>query len=103
MSNIRHLTDETFDAEIAQGSTLVDFHAEWCGPCKMMNPIIEALAMETAGSLRVCKVDVDHAQRVAARFDITSVPTLILFENGKEKKRMIGLQDLKSLKSQVQK
>lgn len=103
MSNIKHLTDDTFEAEIASGSALVDFHAEWCGPCKMMNPIIEALALETKGSLHVCKVDVDHAQKVAARFDITSVPTLILFENGKEKKRMVGLQDLKSLKSHLAK
>ncbi len=101
MASIKHLNDENFEATITNGKVLIDFSAEWCGPCKMMLPILESLAKEMEGKISVYKVDVDAAQKVTSKFDITSVPTLILFENGQEKKRIVGLKDLATLKSQV--
>ena len=76
----------------ADKPVLVDFFATWCGPCKMMAPIIEEVAQEKAGQAYVYKVDVDEAQQVAAQYGIMSIPTLILFENGQAKKQVIGAQ-----------
>jgi thioredoxin 1 len=86
------LTDATFDEEV-NGSdvpVLVDFWAEWCGPCKLIAPIMEELAAEHAGRLKVVKVDVDDALDVARRHEIMSIPTLIVFHDGVAKKRLIG-------------
>ena len=98
-----HVSDSSFEKEVLKSSTpvLVDFYADWCGPCKMMTPVLETLASEMAGKLAIYKLDVDNAQKVAAKFDITSVPTLILFENGEMKKKIVGLKDLQTLKSLV--
>ena len=98
MGSLQLLTEDAFDTTVSKGKVLIDFYADWCGPCKMMTPILEALAQEMAGSLSVYKLDVDEAQKVATKFDITSVPTLILFENGQPIKTIIGLKDLKTLK-----
>ena len=76
----------------ADKPVLVDFFATWCGPCKMMAPVIEEIAAEKAGSAYVYKVDVDQAQQIAAQYGIMSIPTLILFENGQAKKQLIGAQ-----------
>ena len=87
-----HLTESNFTEKIASGVTLVDFFATWCGPCKMLSPIIEDIAAECDGSYAVYKVDIDEAEDVAMDFGIMSVPTLILFKDGAEAKRMIGVQ-----------
>jgi thioredoxin 1 len=92
--NIDHLTDENFEQTIAKGVTLVDFYATWCGPCRMIAPIVEQLAGKIQGKARVAKLDIDQAQRVSNSLQITSVPTLILFKDGKEVKRVIGVKDL---------
>lgn len=92
--NIAHLTDENFQETIAKGLTLVDFYATWCGPCRMIAPIVEQLAEKTAGKASVGKVDIDQAQQVTTTLQITSVPTLILFKDGKEVKRVVGVKDL---------
>ena len=99
--NIKKLDDANFSQVIAQGTTLVDFFAEWCGPCRMLAPILEALANEMQGKVTIGKVDVDHAPKTAANFQITSVPTIIIFKDGKEVQRVIGLKDLESLKKMV--
>ena len=90
---IKELNDDNFTQIISSGVTLVDFSAEWCGPCRMLAPILETVAKAVQGKALVAKVDVDQAQKVSASFSITSVPTLILFKNGKEVSRTVGLKD----------
>jgi thioredoxin 1 len=86
------LSDSTFDEEV-KGSAepvLVDFWAEWCGPCKMIAPTLEELSREYAGKLRIAKLNVDDNPDVARRFEVMSIPTLILFKDGEAVQRLIG-------------
>jgi thioredoxin 1 len=89
---IVNLTDATFDEEVKASDVpvLVDFWAEWCGPCKVISPILEEIAVEQAGKLRVGKVNVDDNLGVASRFEVQSIPTLILFKEGEPQVRVIG-------------
>jgi thioredoxin 1 len=91
-TTINTLTDATFDEEIASAElpVIVDFWAEWCGPCKMIAPILSEIAGENAEKVRVVKVNVDDSPDVARRFDIMSIPTLIVFKDGQPAKRMLG-------------
>lgn len=93
--------DENFNNTIAQGVVLVDFYADWCGPCRMLSPILEALASEMNDKMQVVKLDVDHAPKTTTTYQITSVPTMIVFKNGKEADRIVGLKDLDTLKKIV--
>jgi thioredoxin 1 len=89
---ISTLTDSTFDEEIgaATEAVIVDFWAEWCGPCKMIAPILEEIANEHEGKVRIAKLNVDDNPDAARRFDVMSIPTLIVFQDGKPVKRMVG-------------
>lgn len=98
---IKELNDENFDDGILQGVVLVDFYADWCGPCRMLTPIVEALAKEMVGQISVAKVDTDQAVKVATQFEITSIPTLLLFKEGSLVKRVVGLKDLETLRQMV--
>jgi thioredoxin 1 len=98
---IKQLSDDNFDDGISQGVVLVDFYADWCGPCRMLAPIVEELAQEMSGKMTVAKVDTDQSVNVAAQFEVTSIPTLILFKDGKIVKRVVGLKDLDSLRKIV--
>jgi thioredoxin 1 len=90
--SITQLTASTFDEVV--GSTpetlVVDFWAEWCGPCKMIAPILEEIATEQAGKIRIAKLNVDDNPDIARRFDVMSIPTLIVFQDGQPAKRMVG-------------
>jgi len=86
------LTDATFDETVKSSSTpiIVDFWAEWCGPCKMIAPVLEEIAVEHEGSLTVAKVNVDDNPDAARRFSVMSIPTLIVFQDGEPAKRLVG-------------
>jgi thioredoxin 1 len=87
------LDKENFDEVINGGKpVLVDFWATWCGPCKMLAPVIEEIAEEVKDEVVVAKLDVDKAQEIALRYQVMSIPTLILFKDGKEEKRTVGFQ-----------
>ena len=90
--NISALTDATFDETIGAAAepVIVDFWAEWCGPCKMIAPILAEIANEQAGKLSVAKLNVDENPDVARRFDVMSIPTLIVFKDGMAQKRLVG-------------
>ena len=98
-----HLTETNFEGAIANGVTLVDFFATWCGPCKMLSPIGEEIGAEADGSFSVYKVDIDEAGDIAMDFGIMSVPTLIVFKNGEEAERMIGVQPKSAILDAVKK
>ena len=91
-AEILHVTDDNFDAEVLSNDlpVLVDFWAEWCGPCKMIAPILEEIATEYAGKVKVCKVDVDANPDMPAKFNIRGIPTLILFKGGNAVDTKVG-------------
>ena len=87
---VKHVTSvEEFEKEIKEGKVLVDFFATWCGPCKMLTPIIEKVAVEHP-ELKVLKIDVDEVMELAARFEVQAIPTLLFFEDGEQKDRAMG-------------
>jgi len=92
MSQAKELTSATFDAEVLQSDVpvLVDFWAPWCGPCRMMGPIVDAVAEKYAGRVKVCKVNVDEAGDIAGKFGVRSIPTLIIFKGGQQAETVVG-------------
>ena len=98
------LSESTFDEEVKSSDTpvLVDFWAEWCGPCKMIAPVLEEIASEHAGTLRVAKLNVDDSPDVARRFEVMSIPTLILFKEGEPQVRIVGAKGKGQLLQELQ-
>jgi len=94
---IIELTSENFDATIAKGTILVDFWAPWCGPCRMVAPILEQVAEEMDGKAVIAKVNVDLQPDIAQRFGVMSIPTLIVFKNGKTVQTLVGAQPKASI------
>ena len=98
------VTDSTFDEEVAHSDTpvLVDFWAERCGPCKMIAPVLEEIAAEKQGSLRVLKLNVDDNVATARRYDVMSIPTLILFKGGEIQARIVGAKGKSALLADIE-
>ena len=91
-SQARAVTDTTFQAEVEQdsGLVLVDFWAEWCGPCRVIAPILDQIAVEYAGKLKIAKMDVDANQQTPVRFNVRSIPSLLFFKGGKHVDTVVG-------------
>lgn len=101
---IVNVSDQTFNNEVeGQGTVLVDFWAPWCGPCKMIAPILEELSGEVGDSVKIAKVNVDENPESASRFGVMSIPTLILFKNGQPVDKIVGLNSKDSLKNLIAK
>jgi thioredoxin 1 len=101
--NIVALTQDNFTAEVLNASmpVLVDFWAEWCGPCKMIGPVLDELATEYAGQVKIGKVDIDQQQALAAQYGVRAIPTLLLFHQGQVADQMVGLRSKKDLKVSI--
>ncbi len=107
MSAAIKVTGDNFEAEVLKSGVpvLVDFWAEWCGPCRMVLPIVEEIAVELAGQAKVCKINVDDSPDLASQFDVASIPTLLIFKNGQVVDQMVGalpkVRLLEKLKAQI--
>ncbi|HUQ41986.1 MAG TPA: thioredoxin [Candidatus Limnocylindrales bacterium] len=103
MSAPKVVTDPTFETEVLKSDqpVLVDFWATWCGPCRMVAPILEEIATEQGEKLRIAKLDVDANPITAGRFGVRSIPTMILFKNGREAQRLVGYMPKEKLLSMI--
>lgn len=90
--SVINLTEENFEKEVGEARVpvLVDFWATWCGPCKMMGPVVEQIAEDMGTSAKVCKINIDEEQELAVKYQVMSIPTFIAFKDGKEVARMVG-------------
>ena len=102
--NIKNATDADFDQAVKSGNlVLVDFWAEWCGPCRLMGPILDEMAPAYAGRLKIGKVNVDENQETPSQFGVMNIPTMIVFKNGKEADRIVGAMSRSDLQKKVDK
>jgi thioredoxin 1 len=101
---VSEVTDNNFQAEVLESDTpvLVDFWAPWCGPCRMVAPVVEEIAKERAGDLKVVKLNIDENQNTAIAYDVMSIPTLILFNHGQVAKKVIGAYPKRKLEAELE-
>ena len=104
-ANTLAFSDQTFDEEVIGSNTpvVVDFWAEWCGPCKALGPVIDELADDNVGKAKVGKLDIDSNQGTAVRFSVTTIPTVIIFKGGEVAEKFIGIKSKKDLQAAVDK
>ena len=100
---IVHATDQTFETETESGLVLIDFWAPWCGPCKMIAPVLEEIDSEIGDKVKIVKVDVDENQETAAKFGVMSIPTLIVLKNGEVVDKVVGFQPKEALTERFRK
>lgn len=102
--SVKHFSNDTFQSGVLQGSgpILVDFWAPWCGPCKMLGPVIDGLADELSGKAVVGKVNIDDEPDLAAKYGVVTIPTIILFKDGQEVNRLVGVQSKLTLTQMVE-
>lgn len=102
-AKIKHLDKSSFDSTIANPQTpvLVDFWAEWCGPCKAIAPVLDEIAEELDGQVQICKLDVDTNQEIATRFNVRAIPTLIIFKNGESVEEIVGMANKADLIAKI--
>ena len=105
MADLLQVTDDTFDEEIVQSDlpAIVDFWAAWCGPCRMVGPVVEELSKEYEGKIKVAKMDVDQNRQTPARFGIRNIPTLIFFKGGEVANTIIGAQPKSAIEEEIKK
>ncbi len=96
---MKELNESNFDTEIRDGLVLIDFWAPWCGPCRMQAPILESVDRKIGSKVKICKLNVDESPNVAARYGIQSIPTLLIFKDGRLDQTLVGLQSEASLVS----
>ncbi len=102
--NVTEVTDNNFQAEVLESDVpvLVDFWAPWCGPCRAVAPVVEEIAKEKAGELKVVKMNTDDNQQTSIQYNVLSIPTLIVFKNGAEAKRVTGAYPKKRLEAEIE-
>jgi thioredoxin 1 len=103
MADVVHVSDANFETEVLKSAlpVLVDFWAPWCGPCRMVGPVVEKLAKDYDGKLKVCKVNTDESQQTPGKYNIHGIPTLIIFKQGAEVERMVGYLPEPALKAKI--
>ena len=101
MSNLTALNEDNFQEKVANGVTLVDFWAEWCGPCRMITPVLEELSGDYEGKASIAKVNVDEAAGLAQQFGVSSIPTLLVIKDGTEVQRFVGVTGKSTLASAI--
>ncbi len=103
MADLMKVTDSTFQSEVMEASepTLVDFWAEWCGPCRMVAPVVEEIAAEYGDKMQVAKMDVDNNRETPAAYGIQGIPTLILFKDGEEAARIVGFRPKEAMMEEL--
>jgi thioredoxin 1 len=99
---VLHLSKANFDETIAEGTVMVDFWASWCGPCRMLSPTIEGLAEKYEEKAKICKVDVDAEPELARRFGVMSIPTIIVFKDGVEMSKCVGVRPMEELEKMIE-